>query len=469
MVKKIPGIKIKIPFNIILIIAFLTQIIFVSGIVAVLSFSNSKKAVNDVARQLIFEISRGISEHLETFMRVPHQINGFNSKLLESNVINVDEQVEMERYFFKQIMNAGSITSIYFGNTEGGLVGCGREGPDGNLYYTGTVDFRAGSFYKYSVDQTGKKKELLSEFSGFDARKRPWYTGASSSGKDFWTDIYILFSGQDMAIAEAHPIYDENGRLAGVLSIDIFMSHLSSFLSSMTIGKSGKSYIIELDGKLVASSIDEKLFVINDEEKIRLSAEQSSSRQIRESALFLRKKFARLANIRESAQFQMKISDSRYFLQVTPFHLENGIDWLTVVVLPENDFMQQIISGNRVTLGIILVFIIISTILGIVMARRITKPLVELNVFSNKLADGIWEKSAFKGHIKEVHELSLSFNTMAGRLMRTLEDLQFEREFTNTALDAQRDTYFLFNAETGKALRWNKVFQEVSGYTDEEK
>jgi len=42
------------------------------------------------------------------------------------------------------------------------------------------------------------------------------------------------------------------------------------------------------------------------------------------------------------------------------------------------------------------------------------------------------------------------------------------KEFTETALDSQLDTFFVFEPSTGKAVRWNRVFREVSGYTDEE-
>jgi PAS domain S-box-containing protein len=43
-----------------------------------------------------------------------------------------------------------------------------------------------------------------------------------------------------------------------------------------------------------------------------------------------------------------------------------------------------------------------------------------------------------------------------------------EKEFTDIALDAQVDTFFLFEPATGKALRWNRAFRDISGYTDEE-
>ena len=48
------------------------------------------------------------------------------------------------------------------------------------------------------------------------------------------------------------------------------------------------------------------------------------------------------------------------------------------------------------------------------------------------------------------------------------QDLNAAREFTETALDAQLDTFFLFDAGSGKAIRWNRAFREVSGYSDDE-
>lgn len=46
--------------------------------------------------------------------------------------------------------------------------------------------------------------------------------------------------------------------------------------------------------------------------------------------------------------------------------------------------------------------------------------------------------------------------------------LRREKEFIEISLDSQIDTFFVFDPLTGKALRWNKSFREISGYTDEE-
>jgi PAS domain S-box-containing protein len=53
-------------------------------------------------------------------------------------------------------------------------------------------------------------------------------------------------------------------------------------------------------------------------------------------------------------------------------------------------------------------------------------------------------------------------------LRETEEELRAEKEFIDKLLDAPADTVFVFDPSTGKAIRWNKVFSLVSGYSDEE-
>jgi len=48
------------------------------------------------------------------------------------------------------------------------------------------------------------------------------------------------------------------------------------------------------------------------------------------------------------------------------------------------------------------------------------------------------------------------------------ESLEQERFFTETAIDSQRDTFFIFNPSEGRAIRWNRAFKDASGYSDEE-
>jgi PAS domain S-box-containing protein len=48
------------------------------------------------------------------------------------------------------------------------------------------------------------------------------------------------------------------------------------------------------------------------------------------------------------------------------------------------------------------------------------------------------------------------------------EELHKEKEFTEATLNVLNDTFYVFDPATGQAVRWNKGFAKISGYTDEE-
>lgn len=47
-------------------------------------------------------------------------------------------------------------------------------------------------------------------------------------------------------------------------------------------------------------------------------------------------------------------------------------------------------------------------------------------------------------------------------------DIVFLEVITETALNSQKDTFFLFEPDTGRAVRWNRAFTDISGYSDGE-
>lgn len=47
-------------------------------------------------------------------------------------------------------------------------------------------------------------------------------------------------------------------------------------------------------------------------------------------------------------------------------------------------------------------------------------------------------------------------------------EVNIQKSFIQDALDAQKDTFFVFDPLTGKALQWNKAFGKISGYSNEE-
>ena len=70
--------------------------------------------------------------------------------------------------------------------------------------------------------------------------------------------------------------------------------------------------------------------------------------------------------------------------------------------------------------------------------------------------------------VRAINGMQLHIQEDIKEIKHAQDVLRKEKAFTETALNSQRDTFFLFELTTGKAIRWNQAFKDISGYTDEE-
>ncbi|MEA3309842.1 MAG: PAS domain S-box protein [Chloroflexota bacterium] len=419
---------IKIPLRIVLSIPFITLIVATASLVGYLSLQAGQQTVAQMARQLCREISLHIEEHLGTFLATPHQINQLNATAMRRGVLAVEDPDALERYLWEQTQIFDAVTSIYFGNTAGGLVDAGREGATGSRYTMVTDEFQPGTLRKYATDSKGQRTELLGTFYDFDARTRPWYSNAVEQKGAVWNDVYLLFTGQDLAISASRPVYGKREQLLGVFSTDIFVSHLSDFLRGIQPGETGQSFIMERSGLLVASSTTEVPFTepAADAAQRRLSAVESRVPLIRAAAEFLTAQVDDYYKLSETQQFEFEVDGQLQFLQVTPVQDGYGIDWLIVVVIPAADFMAPIDSNYRTAVFLIVISLITALIIGIITAQVVARPLARLNVSAQALAEGQWKRSLDREWIDEIDTLADSFNRMVGQLQQTVSNLRSE-------------------------------------------
>ncbi|MFX1419537.1 MAG: MASE3 domain-containing protein [Promethearchaeota archaeon] len=86
---------------------------------------------------------------------------------------------------------------------------------------------------------------------------------------------------------------------------------------------------------------------------------------------------------------------------------------------------------------------------------------------------GVYDLSNLIGHLFKIVSFYLIYLAIVKKGLENPLNTLFKRInqseiFTKTALNAQMDTFFVFNPMTRKAIRWNKAFNEISGYTDKE-
>jgi len=464
-------------------VSLIVLLVLSVGVSSLLWYRNSRNAAMDGARLVQAEIVARIEERILEFLAVPHSINRANAEVMRALDMTDLEPSQLEALFLSEIEIFETVTSIYAGSPEGGLVDAGREGADGPLYVIETEDFAAGPFQKYSVDANGNREGLLQTVPDFDARTRPWYQEAVESGAAVWSNVYVLFSQQDMAIAASLPIYDATGGLLLVLSTDIFLSQIDEFMQSLSYGTTGLGFIVDRDGWMIASSEEDTHLTLDSVsgQFERIAAADSSSVLVHESAQHIVDAFGGFGRIESSQRSTFSLDGERQLLQVSRIRDDYGIDWVSIIVIPEADFLGGIVATTRTTVIFLFAALAVTVGIGVLLVRQVTRPLEELTAATAAVSTGEATKMLHSRRFLEIRQLSDSFEHMSNELRATLADLQDEikeREQTQRTLQESEQrlrTYieqapvavFVFD-EGGRNVEVNPAACQMTGYSRDE-
>ncbi|HEY9626048.1 MAG TPA: response regulator [Coleofasciculaceae cyanobacterium] len=432
----------KLPLQVILVVPFVLQLISVVGITGYLSFQNGQRAINDVTAQLRDEIASQISQHLHQRLNVPHRINAINADAIQRfNLRNPDDMKQLSDYMFWQLLQFPDASYISFGGTQADYAGAGKTA-DGSLV-TETSD-RSTNFVDtiIHVDRQKKPTGKVETYPDYDPRVRPWYQSAATAKKPVWNAIYQYYIEENLGISASQPAYDRNGTFVGVLSTDLYLSKISDFLKELKVGQTGKTFIIDRQGSIVASSADEAPFVSRPDQSQadRIKASESQDSLIRATAQDLEAQFKDLNQIRRSYQLSFSHNRERSWVQVSPYTDGRGLDWLIVVAIPEQDFMAQIYDNTRNTLLLCLAALTFAILLGLLTARWITHPILRMSQASKAIAEGDLNQTVSTRGIQELGTLSQSFNQMAAQLRASFEDLEHRVDERTAQLQLAKKT-----------------------------
>jgi signal transduction histidine kinase len=407
----------KVPLRLVLVVPFLLQIIGAVGLTGFLAWRNGERAVNDLAMQLRNQVSTQVKMYLSNYLEKPDLINQFNAKAVHLGQIKLEDSAGLERHLWNQIQLFTSVSFIQFGSETGEFVGAERsDNGRRNVAISGKAT--GNIFSVYATDPNGKLTQLIRSKPDYDPRKRPWYIRPAQEGKSAWSSIYIGFGTQKLTIAKGLPLYSKTGKLLGVTAVDLSLAQIDAFLQELKIGKSGRVFLLERSGNLIADSTPDNPYAIQSGEIERINAKNSPNYLLRSTIGHLNAEVGDLNNLKAAQSSEFAIDGDRLLWQVIPFQDGQGIDWLILVVVPASDFTQEIDRNNRDTFLLCLLSLGIAIALGNFTARRIARPLLRLCDASRAIADGNLDQKVEVSKIAELDVLAQSFNQMSDRLQK---------------------------------------------------
>ncbi len=267
----------------------------------------------------------------------------------------------------------------------------------GTLYiYMGTQD---GGYIQWPETKTSKN---------YDPRQRPWYIKAlGKNGEIIRTDPYTDSVTGSVIVSNARTFKDKNGKVYGVMAIDVSSAKLAQIMKEIKIGKTGYAMMLHKTGLILADPKNEKNNLKNIKEL-----------RIEKMPTILEEK---------KASFETEIEGITY--QVDSFQSEKT-DWI-VVALIEKAELAEVAGKIRTTILIIAVLVLIVVGgLTLLVSGRVVKPI-------NLMVEGLKDIAQGEGDLTmrlaanskdEIGEMARWFNTFVEKLQGIIKSIAKDAE-----------------------------------------
>lgn len=429
------------PLRLILVLPFVLQVFGAVGLVGYLSFKNGQQAVGELVNRLEEEVANRLEKETINFLETPHLVNQVLLSSVYNGNLNLQDRPALEKFFFAQIKAHGIVPYLYYVDNSGSFLGVQKL--DNGQFIVKVKDRSTGKNRNiYQLDDRGRRIKLINS-KKFDSKEYFLFDRSSDTttkriDQSAWSKVSLSSSVSALEIKAGAPVYSKSGELQGVLGVEIFLSQISQFLRQLKVSRSGHSFILERSGEMIASSTSEPPYIEKDKIQVRQLATESRDPLIQATAKHLLQKFGEFGQITSNHRLTFEVHGERQLVYVQPLKHLRGIDWLTIVVIPESDFMAQINANTQTTIILCFLALVVAVGLGLITSRWITQPILRLNKASVAIASGDFNQQLEVKDIIELGVLSNSFNKMAQQLQASFANLDCinqELDRTNEELE----------------------------------
>jgi PAS domain S-box-containing protein len=334
--------------------------------------------------------------------------------------IPFSDPVALRRELYGLVSDEPDVRWLACGNEAGGMTDVGRVA-DGTLVFLMTDDFRAGVYREYEASPDGRLGNLRKSGVYFDTRETPWYTRVSDIRAQYWTEPFLGSVERLLGVALSAPVFNKDGSFAGVCNARLIFTALSSWINSLRLGDSGRAFIIDAAGHLIAASGGVSPVAIDaDGKHLRLHASEAADPIVRETARHLE-----IAGSSSTGPRVFSFDDpERGRIYAAVYRYEAPVKWTIISAVPASDFLGPVYRAAYLSIVIGTVLVAVFVVLGFWVVGRTLRPLTALTQAAQTISKGDWRNVPEVRRNDEVGLLAQAFTLMTARLKETLEGLR---------------------------------------------
>lgn len=409
-------------------------VVVVAGVLTILAYRTGKSSADDLADQNMQQIHGRIVEHLTRLMDMPPAMNELNKSMLAKGQLSFSDVDRNRIPVFETLNIFPAVSSIVVGSQIGQTMWIIRY-PGETTYEYAIKKDPAGQMEEFALDAHGDvSSEQLSHYD-FHPTRRPWYKAAIAADGPTWGTIYVWVrggKGVTLGIPYVEPVRDTAGGVTGVVNTELTLSDISKYLKQLPVGKTGKSFIIERDGNLVANSLD--ISCMTDDLK-RLRAADASDPWIAQAAQLVTQKFGDNVDLTKQETLFADIAGQPMRLVISPFANRKNLNWLIVTTVPDADFLATIHQTRRHSIAVGAIAVLLMLIVTVFAILWLLRPLLALAAHVKSVGEGDLKRQIQLNDNREMAQLSVAINGM----VHDLQDRMRLRHALDLAMDVQQN------------------------------
>ncbi|MBI3445735.1 MAG: HAMP domain-containing protein [Magnetospirillum sp.] len=245
----------------------------------------------------------------------------------------------------------------------------------------------------------------------YDPRKRSWYEAAAKTRNVATSGIHIFSSIGRPGLTLSQRLATDDGEMIGVFAADLLTETLSRFLAERKVGRDGRIFILDEDGRLLGSP-DPNGALIQRNGTLEIAKANEISDQVIGDAV-------RLRDTGMGNHFQAPLGKDaeNYLVSFTHFPEDFGKDWTIGVVAAESEFVAPLRQASLRILLIGSVFLVLASIAVAWASRLLTRPIQQLTEETDKIkALDLAGDITIQSSVVEVHTLAAAVATMKAAL-----------------------------------------------------
>jgi PAS domain S-box-containing protein len=297
---------------------------------------------------------------------------------------------------------------------------------------------------------------------GGSVADREWFQRILATRKPYFgIPVFSRGTGHPAGVY-AVPIFDANGGINAVLIGGISLAALSQAIAGLNVSRAARSSLLDArQGGLIIAHPDPK--------RIMTPVKERNEAELRALA-------------GEQGNLEMKDNGESVLAAFAPVP---GLPWSVLILVPTNEVFAPLDSLTLQAVLYVSAIVLISALLGIILARSIVRPVRELVKGTAEIGRGNLD---FRIKVKsrdEIGQLSNDFNQMASDLksvtasrddldreiaerMESEKELRLSEEKFSKAFQTSPYAITITRAADGRFIDVNDTFHTMTGFTREE-